>query len=292
MLGDMILADRKFILNADDFGMSKALNKAILEGYSAGLLKSASLVANGKAFEEALEKVIPNCPELGVGIHLNIMEGHSLCSEIYTLTDKDGKFNNSYLQLLIKAYNPKEKDFFYELEREFRRQIEKTMSKTKVSHIDSHMHIHSIPPIFDLVCRLAKEYGINQVRTHFEKPYFVPELERHFKLKFWQNLLRTILLGLFTVFNEATIHKYELKTNDYLVGLLYDTMTDSLAISYAVNVVRFKNITVEAFIHPSRYEDGLVDNRFDEFLLTKNKKLREKIKKLGFEITNYVENKN
>lgn len=286
------MADKKFILNADDFGMSKPLNKAILEGYTAGLLKSASLVANGKAFDEALEKVIPNCPELGVGIHLNIMEGKSLCADLTTLTDKDGNFNNTYLQLLIKSYNPKEKEFFEELEREFRRQIEKIMSKTRVSHIDSHMHIHSIPPIFDLVCRLAKEYGINQVRTHFEKFYLVPEFDRHFKLKFWQNLLRSMLLGLFTIFNEATVHKHELKTNDYLIGLLYDTMTDSLAISYAMNVIKYNKVTVEAFIHPSRYEEGLVDNRFDEFLLTRNKKLLEKIKKLGFEITNYVEKKN
>lgn len=286
------MTKKRFILNADDFGISKALNKAILEGYSAGLLKSASLVANGKAFDEALEKVIPNCPDLGVGIHLNIMEGKSLCADLVTLTDKDGNFNNSYFQLLIKAYNPKEKEFLSELEREFRRQIEKIMSKTRVSHIDSHFHIHSIPPIFDLVCKLAKEYGIKQVRTHFEKFYLVPEIDRHLKLKFWQNLLRSMLFGMLTVFNEATAHKYELKTNDYLIGLLYDTMTDSLAISYAMNVIKYNNITVEAFIHPSRYEEGLVDNRFDEFLLTKNKKLLEKIKKLGFEITNYVEKKN
>lgn len=286
------MADKKFILNSDDFGMSKALNKAILEGYGAGLLKSASLVANGKAFDEALENVIPNCPELGVGIHLNITEGKSLCSDLTTLTDKDGNFNNTYLQLLIKSYNPKEKEFMVELEREFRRQIEKIMSKTRVSHIDSHMHIHSIPKIFNLVCRLAKEYGINQVRTHFEKPYLVPDFDRHFKLKFWQNLLRSMVLGLFTVYNESLIYKYELKTNDYLIGLLYDTMTDSLALSYAMNVIKYNKITVEAFIHPSRYEEGLVDNRFDEFLLTKNKKLLEKIEKLGFKITNYVEKKN
>lgn len=285
------MTEKIFILNADDFGMSKALNKAILEGYNAGFLKSASLVANGKAFDEALEQVIPNCPELGIGVHLNIMEGKSLCTDLTILTDKEGNFNNTYFQLLLKSYNSKDKEFMNELEREFRRQIEKIMSKTKVSHIDSHMHIHSIPPVFDLVCRLAKEYGIKQVRTHFEKFYLVPEIERHFKLKFWQNLLRTVILGLFTIFNEATIHRHELKTNDYLIGLLYDTMTDSLAISYAMNVVKYNKITVEAFIHPSRYEEGLVDNRFDEFLLTRNKKLLEKIQKLGFEITNYVEKK-
>ena len=282
------MADKNFILNSDDFGMSKALNRAILEGYSAGLLKSASIVANGKAFDEAIEKIIPACPELGVGIHLNITEGKSLCSELVTLADNDNNFKNNYFTLLLKAYNPKEVSFYEDLEREFRRQIEKVMSKTKVTHIDSHMHIHSIPPIFELVCKLAKEYGIGQVRTHFEKFYFIPEIERHFKLKYFQNLFRTALFGFFTLFNEATIHKYELKTNDYLIGLLYDNMIDSLAIAYGVNAIKYKTITLEAFIHPSRYEEGLVDNRFEEFLLTRNKKLAERINELGFEIINYA----
>lgn len=280
---------KKFILNADDFGLCKAINRAVLEGYQFGLLKSASLVANGVAFEEAVNDIIPQCPELGVGIHLNVFEGLPLCTDLTTLVDSEGKFNNSYVQLLIKAYNPKETEFFNELEREFRRQIEKIMSKTKVTHIDSHVHIHSIPRIFDLVCRLAKEYGIKQVRTQFEKPYIIPDLRKHLSWTYPLNILKTILLGFFTIFNEATVHKYELKTNDYLVGVLYTSMMDALTVSYGVMAVKYDNVTVEALIHPSRYEDGTVNNRFDEFLLTKNKKLKEKIERLGFEITNYVE---
>ena len=151
---------KRFILNADDFGLSKALNRAVFEGYQAGLLKSASLVANGEAFDEAINSIIPQCPDLGVGIHLNIMEGKSLCEDLTALTDSNGVFNNSYVNLLIKAYNPKEIEFYPQLEREFRRQIEKIMSKTRVTHIDSHVHVHSIPKIFDMVCRLAKEYEI------------------------------------------------------------------------------------------------------------------------------------
>ena len=185
---------KKFILNADDFGLTKDLNRAVLEGYQHGLLRSASLVANGQAFDDAIENVLPQCPDLGVGIHLNVIEGKSLCSDLATLTDAEGNFNNSYIQLLLKAYNPKEKDFISELEREFRRQIEKVMSKTKVTHIDSHVHVHSIPKIFDLVCRLAKEYGIKQVRTQFEKPYMVPALKKHFSLTYMVNILKTIIL--------------------------------------------------------------------------------------------------
>lgn len=283
------MTNKKFILNADDFGMSKDINRAVLEGYQAGLLKSVSLTANGEAFSDAIETVLPNCPDLGVGIHLNIIEGQSLCKDLKVLTDENGCFCNSYIQLLIKAYNPKETDFYEELEREFRLQIEKVLSKTPVSHIDSHVHTHSIPKIFEMVCRLAKEYGIKQVRTQFEKPFFVPDNKKHFNLKYPINLIKLCLLDFFTLINETTIHKFGLKTNDYLIGVTYTSMMDALTVAYGVMAINYDVAVVEALIHPKRYEDGTIDNHFDEYLLTKNKKLKEKIEKLGFEITNYVE---
>ena len=45
--------------------------------------------------------------------------------------------------------------------------------------VDSHVHVHSIPRIFELVCRLAKEYGIRQIRTQYEKPYIIPDVFKH-----------------------------------------------------------------------------------------------------------------
>ncbi|MBD9222929.1 ChbG/HpnK family deacetylase [bacterium] len=109
---------KKFILNADDFGMSKAYNRAVLEGYESGILKSTSLTANGEAFEEACEKVIPACPDLGVGIHLNIIEGKSLCPDLDQLTDNQGNFNNSFGALLLKSLNPNNKAFMEQIEKE------------------------------------------------------------------------------------------------------------------------------------------------------------------------------
>lgn len=283
------MANKRFILNADDFGLSKDINRAVLEAYEFGLLKSVSLTANGEAFTDAVENILPKCPDLGIGIHLNIIEGKSLCEDLNTLTDEKGIFNNSYIQLLIKSYNPKETEFFEELEREFRLQIEKVLSKTPVTHIDSHVHTHSIPKIFDMACRLAKEYGIKQVRTQFEKPYIVPDNSKHFNKKYPINLIKVCLLNFFTLINETKIHKYGLKTNDYLIGVAYTSMMDALTVAYGVMAIDYDIATVEALIHPKRYEDGTVDGHFDEYLLTKNKKLKEKIEKLGFEITNYVE---
>ena len=125
---------KRFILNADDFGVSKSANKAVLESYSGGLLKSVSILANGIAFDEAVNTILPQCSEIGVGIHLNLTDGESLCADIDTLIDDKLKFNNNFWTLLFKSYNPKEKDFLEQVEREFRRQIEKVLSKTKVTH--------------------------------------------------------------------------------------------------------------------------------------------------------------
>ena len=283
------MADKKFILNADDFGMSEAYNRAILEGYSSGILKSASLVANGEAFEEAWKKVIPACPDLGVGIHLNVIEGKSLCLGLDRLTDEEGNFNNSYVQLLLKSLNKKDAVFMEQLEKEFRAQIEEVMKHTKVTHIDSHVHVHSIPPIFELVCRLAKEYGIKQIRSQYEKPYMVPDVFKHLNMKYPVNLIKVMLLNFFTLINESKVQKYELNTNDYLIGVAYTSMMNSLTVSYGLMAIKYDKVTVEALIHPCRYEDGTIDNHFAEFQITKNLKLKDKIEKLGYEITNYAQ---
>lgn len=283
------MSDKKFILNADDFGMSQAFNTAVLEGYSSGILKSASLVANGEAFEEACEAIIPACPDLGVGVHLNVIEGKALCQDLDKLTDGDGNFNNSFGMLLLKSLNTKDNTFMEQLEKEFRAQIEKVLAHTGVSHIDSHVHVHSIPRIFELVAKLAKEYEIKQIRTQYEKPYIIPDVFRHLTVKYPVNLIKVALLNFFTLINENTVQKYGLHTNEYLLGVTYTSMMNSLAISYGLMAIRYDKVITEALIHPCRYKDGTVDNHFTEFQITKNMKLKEKIEKLGYEITNYRE---
>lgn len=282
------MRNHKFILNADDFGMSSSFNRAVLEGYETGILKSTSIAANGESFEEAVQTVIPACSDLAVGVHLNIIEGKSLISNQTLLTDTESNFNNSYVQLLLKALNFKDKSFFTQVEEEFRAQIEKVKSANiKITHLDSHVHTHSIPPIFEIVCKLAKEYGIKQVRTQFEQPYIIPDLERHLTLKYPINLIKVALLNTFTFINKKTIKKYSLNTNDYLIGVTYTSMMSSLAISYGLMAIKEKNVVAEALIHPCRYDEGTIDNHFMEYKITKNAKLKDKIEQMGFEISNY-----
>ena len=289
------MKNKRFILNADDFGMSEACNTAVSEGYQAGILKSVSLVANGEAYEQAVKNVIPSCPDLGIGIHLNIIEGKALVPEQRTLIDQNGIFNNSYGQLLLKSYCLKTKEFMEELEKEFRAQIEKCINDLnaqgrKVTHIDSHVHTHAIPPIFELVCKLAKEYGISQVRTQFEHFYIIPDIFVHLSKKYFVNLIKIALLNSFTLINKQTAENYKLNTNNYLIGVGYTSMMNSLTVSCGLSAIKNKElITVEALIHPCRYEEGIIDNHFTEYRITQNQKLKEKIERLGYEITNYID---
>ena len=108
-----------FILNADDFGLSFANNQAVLEGYTNGFLRSASLCANTEGYENAVHDILPDCPNLSIAAHLNIMEGQAL-TKCPLLTDKDGNFNRGYLYLIRNSKNP---ELLEQIENEFRAQI-------------------------------------------------------------------------------------------------------------------------------------------------------------------------
>lgn len=272
---------KKFILNADDFGMSNAFNKAVLEGYNFGILKSCSLCANGEAFDEAVTDIVPKCENLSVGVHLNIIEGMSLTNPSM-LTDEKGIFNNGYASIILKSMNKK---FLEQVEKEFRAQIEKIRAHIKVDHIDSHVHTHAIPNIFKLTVNLAKEYNIPYIRTQYEKPYFVPDIKKHLNLKYPPNILKIILLSTFTAMNRNVLKKSSLKTNDYLIGVGYTGMMDDMSIEYGLKNLP-KNCVAEALIHPCDFEN-IHDSHYTEFLITQSEELKNKIQKAEIEIINH-----
>ena len=274
--------DKKFILNADDFGMSKEYNNAVLDGINNGILTSASLCANGNFFEDAVNNIVPQSKNLSVGVHLNIIEGKSLttCPQ---LTDSNGNFNNGYISLILKSFD---KSFMQEVETEFRAQIEKIKASVRIDHIDSHVHTHAIPNIFKLTAKLAAEYDIPYIRTQWESPYVVPSIKKHLNMKYPPNILKIILLNSFTVINRCTLKQYNLKTNDYLIGVGYTGMMDNITLEYGLKRLN-KNCVAEALIHPCKYDTAKNDSHHYEYLITQNKELGSKIKDMGFELVNH-----
>ncbi len=278
------MSNKKFILNADDFGLSKNINKGVVDGYNSGVLKSASLCANGEAFSAAVNEIMPECPDLCVGVHLNLIEGQALKSftEIPMLTDVDGNFNNGFVQLLMKSHN---KNFLEQVEAEFRAQIEKILEYLKPAHIDSHVHTHAIPEIFAITCKLADEYGIPFVRTQFERPYLTPSVAKHVNLKYPINQIKVMLLDTFSIKNKKTLAQYKsLRTNDFLVGVSYTGMMNNSTVESGLSALKTEeDILVESLIHPYYSE------KQDEYLITQNRDMKFKIENMGFEFTTYKE---
>jgi len=85
------------VVNADDFGLSVSINAGIRDAYENGILRSASLMANGEDFDDAASQV-RELPGLGMGIHLSLVGERPIASphKLRGLIDSDGRLPPSY----------------------------------------------------------------------------------------------------------------------------------------------------------------------------------------------------
>jgi predicted glycoside hydrolase/deacetylase ChbG (UPF0249 family) len=159
----------RLIINADDFGLTPGVNRAIAELHRAGALTSATLMATGAAFDDALAIAHAN-PTLGVGCHVVLTDGVPASSpgSIPTLLGPDGKtFRPSlidFVQALLRGLIRED-----EIEREALAQIEKLQrAGIAVTHLDTHKHTHLFPAVSRALLRLAQRCSIPAVRNPFE----------------------------------------------------------------------------------------------------------------------------
>ena len=260
----------KVIVNADDFGMSETVNEAIAEGFSNGIINSTSIMANMPAFDDAVGKL--SCLEgIGLAVHLNIIEGKAL-THCPSLCDNDGNFNLSFTQILRKSLS---KDFLKEVENEFRMQIEKVLKYATPYNLDSHVHVHSIPPIFNIVCKLAKEYKIPFVRTQFENIYITPGHKENFTKKHFINFAKVFILNTFTLINKPRLKKYGLKTNDCVLGVGYTGMMNEQTIDFGLKSHEKKTCVIEIICHPDKDKNRM--SNYTEYQAVLSRKLKNMI---------------
>ena len=147
---------KQFIINADDGGICESTNRAIATAFRHGLLTSASIMANGSAFEHALDTIVSPNPKLGVGIHLCLTNGYSVLSpgEVPLLVDDGGRFRHGFVSLARIARLPAARK---QIESEVDAQFERMESSAiAIDHADSHRHVHMIPSILRIVGRLVQ----------------------------------------------------------------------------------------------------------------------------------------
>ena len=159
----------RLILNADDFGLTAGVNRAVAELHRAGVLTSATLMARAAATEEAIA-IARATPTLGVGCHVVLVDGEPVlpARELPMLVDQcTGRFqptSGAFVQRLLTG-----RFHSSEIEAETAAQIALLQSKgMKLTHIDTHKHTHIFPTVLQPVLRAARAAGIRAVRNPFE----------------------------------------------------------------------------------------------------------------------------
>jgi len=161
---------RRLIINADDFGLTAGVNRAILEAHEHGVVTSTTLMANSLAFEEAVQ-LAQSRFSLSTGCHVVLLDGKPLIDPGRLPSLVDGKDGNSFrdgvsgfvLRTLCGRIDPDQ------VEAETTAQIRKLQSHgIDVSHVDSHKHTHMFPPALQGILRAARTCGVTAIRNPFE----------------------------------------------------------------------------------------------------------------------------
>ncbi len=168
------------IVNADDFGKSEEVNRAICEAFEKCYINHTTLMVNmpfaGEAIRLAEEKGFSD----RVGLHLNLTEGFPISSGIRNnplICKTDGSFNAAFCHN-IKYRLYMDSLSISQIEEEFSAQLQSFLgSGFKTLHIDSHHHVHTDWPVFLALKRLSEKYRFSYIRPsrnlyHGGKPLY------------------------------------------------------------------------------------------------------------------------
>jgi hopanoid biosynthesis associated protein HpnK len=218
----------RLILNADDFGLTAGVNRAIIELHRAGVLTSASLMSQAAATSEAIELALAT-PSLGVGCHVVLIDGTPKlrAQDLPTLVDlRTGSFQPSmgaFLKLLLTGRIRSS-----EIEAETAAQINLLYANgLRLTHIDTHKHVHMFPAVLRPVLRAARAAGIRAVRNPFE-----PAWSRCATHKApWLRRIEVCLLRLLEPAFRRIVSEEGFTTTDGTIGMLATGTLDSTTVS-------------------------------------------------------------
>jgi chitin disaccharide deacetylase len=269
-------SSKKLIINADDFGRSLEINAAVERAAQTGLLGGVSVLANGECWDQAVS-FLRNTPKLSAGVHLNVVELRpvSTAPEVTILTGANGMFLGLARLLTRWALRPFAVSRAVEIE--WRAQIERlTRAGVRVTHVDSHQHVHAFPPAYRCAVGLCKEYGIGAIRHPCEnnnrRGRLIPSLALQGSLVIARGLTRSP----------------GLRHNDHFLGFkragayrFAELIDDLRAIS---------NGLTEVALHPS-LKDGVPYPKMSggrELAALMDDSLADRIRQLGIELTTWA----
>jgi chitin disaccharide deacetylase len=215
---------RKLIINADDFGLTAGVNRAIVETHTAGVVSSATLMANAPGFDDAvaLARSIPN---LSVGCHVVLVDGtpvsppDSVDTLLAIRSAEPDKFYSSLSAFAARAMlGGFDRD---QLVAEISAQIRKIQSAgLEVTHLDTHKHAHIFPEILAALLRAARICGVRAIRNPIVPVKAMPARLFKGKRDLWKRYGQVrVLHGFSGQFNQRT-KRSGLLTPDGVIGVI------------------------------------------------------------------------
>ena len=220
--------------HADDYGLFPTQSHRILDCRRNGNLNGVSILPNSLCMEESVSDLFPFMENLAVTVHLNLIEGNSICKreEIPFLTDEAGRLNSSFGCLLLRSFLPGRNAYREQLKKEFRAQIRAVQGKLEPGtplRLDGHAHYHMIPVVFDAMMDVIREENLPVSYVRIPREHSMLYLRHLGKLHDF-SAINLVKVGVLNVLSRWAERKYrqELKAMDqklflgvFLSGRMY-----------------------------------------------------------------------
>jgi len=277
---------KQLIFNADDFGLDPAINAAVMQAHTHGLLTSASLLVAAPFAQEAIE-FARSQPRLGLGIHLWLVDELTPAApaRIAELANARGEWPSSPRQLGVVLGPARARA----IEREVRAQLAAfRQTGLTPTHLDTHMHTHLLPGVRAIVARLAREFGVRYVRAPVEP--LLPFLRCRPK-NIGRALARGAIFGTLGRYCRYRLRRSGLQTADRAVGVLNaGQLTEQFLLAYAPYL---PDGLTEVVFHPAVTTTPQLAQRQSgyqhaaELQALCSTPLREALAKNGVQLTNF-----
>lgn len=279
---------RRLVVNADDFGLSAGVNRAVEQAWQQGILTQASLMPGGDAFDEAVAIARRN-PGLQVGLHLTLVQGKPVLppEQVSGLVETNGCFPDNPVAVGMKLF------FDPTIRLQLRNELEAQILKIKetglgLSHIDGHLNIQMHPTVFSILAELMPLHGITSFRITRER---LLENLRFDRTRLIGKSAERCIFGALANHAEPILKRQGISTAVEVKGVLNSgCMTEDYLLPL---LERLQSGTSEIYFHPGCLPDEEISRRMPnyrheaELAALLSPRIRQRLQQLGITLTNY-----
>jgi len=280
---------KALIINADDIGLSKDINRAVKICLGGGVVTAASITACGPAFADAVEMMLSGGRK-EAGVHLTLTGGMVPCvkdrKRIDTLLCPNGRLGAGYMDI-AKGLFTRRLDLS-QVREEFLEQINRIKGEgLAVTHLDAHEHVHMFPGILDVAVDLAVKCEIPYIRVPIES---FRSVRAGFGLK---DIFRYSSLRFFASGGTKALRRLRIAHNHRFLGHFHSGRIDNSVMEHFLS--NMEEGLTELAVHPGIMTKELLTaspwhkNAEKEFKVLTEGAWREKMNGLGIELVSHTE---